>query len=183
MQEIWKDIAGYEGLYQISNLGNVKSLNYNHTGNPRLLSPKNHHTGYKLVMLCKNGHKENKTVHALVADAFIPNPEEKPCINHIDGNKGNNTVSNLEWATLSENTRHAIKSNLRADTYMRGMKGSLSPIKKPVLQCDKSGKIIKKWSCISEAARYFQCSPSTIINCCAGRIKSCKGYLWKYEDA
>lgn len=181
MKEVWKDIAGYEGLYQISNLGNVQSMDYNHTGNPQKLSIKNHHSGYKMVMLCKNGVNKNKNIHTLVATAFIDNPEQKPCVNHIDGNKGNNHVSNLEWVTRKENTNHAIKTNLRKDSNMRGRKGDLSPIKKPVCQCDKSGNVVKIWSCISEAARYFNCNPCTIVNCCAGRIKSCKGYVWKYE--
>ena len=111
--EIWVDILGYEGLYQISNTGKVKSLNYK--------SKKNYHRelvldinryGYAQVHLSKNGHKKVYTVHRLVAKTFIPNPDNFPVINHIDGNKLNNIVSNLEWCTSSYNTKHAIKNNL-----------------------------------------------------------------------
>jgi len=181
MQEIWKDISGYEGIYQISNLGNVKSISYQGFIREHLMKPKSHHTGYKTVMLCKEGVQKNKSVHTLVAYAFIPNPQNKPYVNHIDGDKANNCVSNLEWVTAKENTGHAIKNNLRLDSNMRGRKGNNSPLKKSVLQCDSSGNIIRKWECISAAARHFDCNPCTIVNCCAGRIKSCKGYIWKYE--
>lgn len=181
MKEVWKDIAGYEGLYQISNLGNVKSLNYNHTGNPKLLSIKNGAGGYKFVTLCNNGVHKNRTIHILVAKAFIENKNSKPCVNHINGDKSNNTVKNLEWVAYSENTRHAIRTNLRADSYMRGVKGKNNPNSLQVYQFDKNGNFIRKWYSISDAARHFDCNPCTIVNCCAGRIKSCKGYIWKYE--
>ena len=181
MKEIWKDIAEYKGLYQISNLGNVKSLNYNHTKKPKLLTLKHHHSGYVMVVLCNDYGNKNCNIHTLVARAFIPNPENKPYVNHIDGNKANNCVSNLEWVTAKENTSHAIKNNLRLDSNMRGRMGNNSPLKKSVLQCDLVGNVVNKWECISAAARHFNCSPSAIINCCAGRIKSCKGYVWKYE--
>ena len=182
MQKIWKDINGYEGLYQVSNFGDVKSLNYNHTKTEKILCPKNHHSGYKTVMLCNNGKNSNKSIHVLVASAFIPNPDQKPFVNHIDGNKGNNFVSNLEWVTAKENTNHAIKNNLRLDSNMRGRKGDLSPIKKPVIQYDLSGNPVKTWTCISDAARSFGCNPCQIINCCAGRDKTCHGYIWRYAD-
>lgn len=171
------------GLYQISNLGNVKSLNYNHTGRPKLLSPKNHHTGYKFVMLCKDGRKTNKTVHVLVASAFLPNTAGKPCVNHIDGDKSNNTAGNLEWVTYKENTQHAIKTNLRRPAIMEGRTGTKNPLSVPVIQFSKDGRQIRKWGCISDAARSIKCTPAQIINCCAGRHKTCHGYIWKYEDA
>lgn len=183
MVEIWKDIVGYEGLYQVSNMGHVKSLNYNHTGKQKELAFKRHNSGYLTVTLCKDGVHKNKSLQTLVANAFIENPDCKPCVNHIDGNKENNTVTNLEWVTYSQNTRHAIKTGLRADSNMTGRIGVLNPCSRKVEQYAKDGKHIKTWDCISDVARSYNCSPSTVINCCAGRIKSCKGYIWKYAEA
>lgn len=118
MIEIWKDIKGYEGLYQVSNLGNVKSLERYVTapqnGGKRLLKEKSlkqsiSKTGYYVVALSKNHVAMTKKVHRLIAEAFIPNLLDKPHINHIDGNKLNNDIINLEWATHKENTQHAFR--------------------------------------------------------------------------
>ena len=115
--EVWKDIEGYEGLYQVSTCGNVKSLpkvRRNGTGTyiqkERLLKPSNTSTGYKKVELYKDGKRKSFKVHRLVAIAFIPNPDNKPEVNHIDGNKINNNIDNLEWVTSSENTIHAYET-------------------------------------------------------------------------
>lgn len=119
MTEIWKDIPNYEGKYQISNFGNVISLNFANKHFPRLLKLKNHKDGYKLVGL-SNGQANNKTffaVHRLVAQAFIPNPENKEQVNHIDGDKSNNKVTNLEWVTPKENVIHAFVTGLMPYPY------------------------------------------------------------------
>ena len=117
--EVWKDIEGYEGLYQVSTCGNIKSLpkvRRNGTGTyiqkERLLKPSNTSTGYKKVELCKDGKRKGFKVHRLVAIAFIPNPDNKPEVNHIDGNKINNNIDNLEWVTSSENSIHAYETGL-----------------------------------------------------------------------
>lgn len=182
MKEIWKDISGYEGLYQISNLGNVKSLNFGRLGRSQNLKIGKHHTGYQIVVLAKDKQRKTKLVHVLVASAFIPNPEHKPCVNHIDGDKTHNEVLNLEWVTRSENTRHAIKTGLRADSNMWGRTGKLNPLSRPVNQLSKDGVFVKSWPCISDAARSLSCNPCTIVNCLQGRIKSCKGYIWEYAE-
>lgn len=121
-QEIWKDVVGYEGLYQVSNLGRVKSLarkinrgQYIEYREDILMTLFLNRHGYFTVMLSKNGKKKQHRIHQMVARAFIPNPENKEMINHIDCNTQNNRVENLEWATNSENQLHAIAHGLKTD--------------------------------------------------------------------
>lgn len=121
MEEIWKDIVGYEGLYQVSNLGRVKN-------NIKLLSTKVVSSGYPSVMLCKSGKSKRQRIHRLVLDAFVPNIENKPNGNHIDGDKSNNLLHNLEWVTVSENSKHAIKLGLLVMPNIRGVKNGRSKV-------------------------------------------------------
>lgn len=181
MQEIWKDVDGFNGKYRISNFGNVLSVNFLNTGKDKLLTPKKHHSGYLMVRLGYGDKRrqKNKTIHSLVANAFIPNPDNKRCVNHIDGNKTNNMVDNLEWVTHKENTQHAIRIGLMNPYTHKNRAGKEIYNSKPILQYDINGAFIKKWDCISDAARFYKCSPSTIINCAHGRCMSCKGYLWR----
>ena len=106
-KEIWKDVKNYEGLYEVSNLGRVKSLNYNRTRKEKILKS-GYVCGYCKVVLWKYGKKKMYTVHRLVAEHFIPNPDNKPCIDHIDGNRSNNRVENLRWCTYKENSNNPI---------------------------------------------------------------------------
>ena len=106
MKELWRDIVGYEELYQVSNFGRVKSLNYNKTKKAKIL--KGRSGVYLHVGLYKHGYAEDFNVHRLVAEVFIPNPDNLPQVNHKDGNKHNNHVNNLEWVTVSENAFHSI---------------------------------------------------------------------------
>src|SRR5699024_3977580 len=106
MKEIWKDIEGYEGIYQVSNLGRVKRVT---TG--RILKSGKNRGGYLYINLCKQGVVSNKIIHRLVEQAFIPNPENKSDINHIDEDKTNNTVTNLEWTTRKENLNHGTHND------------------------------------------------------------------------
>ena len=117
--EIWKDVVGYEGLYKVSNSGNVKNLErkipYRYglrTIPERILKGNENERGYLYVVLYKNTKPQKHKIHRLVAQAFIENPENKKCINHIDGNKQNNSVDNLEWVTHSENMKHAADNKL-----------------------------------------------------------------------
>lgn len=115
--EIWRDIEGYEGLYQVSNEGRIKDLNYRGKGKEVILKGTNQtngQTNYKrtVVRLCKDGTGKDYKLHFLVAKTFIPNPNNYKCINHIDGNPLNNNVNNLEWTTQKKNVAHAIDHNL-----------------------------------------------------------------------
>jgi hypothetical protein len=131
VKEIWKDIPGYEGYYQVSNIGRVKGLERKvphptcggeMTVHEKILSPQTTINRVKQVSLSKNGNIKRKSVHRLVAIAFIPNPKNKPCINHKDGDRTNNNVNNLEWCTHSENTIHAYKNGLFPDDMNSGSK-------------------------------------------------------------
>lgn len=181
--EIWKDIKGYEGIYQISNFGNVKSLSFG-PKNIKQLSSKSKtlkqslsSSGYLHVQLYKHGKPKTMLIHVLVASTFIENPLNKREVNHIDGNKQNNNANNLEWVTRAENLSHAIKLGLRKPP-MLGKKGENNIHRKEVLQYSKDGKLIKKWDSISDASRYYGLRSSSICSCIHGRRKTCKNYVW-----
>lgn len=178
MKEIYKDVKGFEGKYMISNLGNVKSMNYLNKKTPKVLTPIRHHLGYMLVHL---GSNKIKMIHTLVAEAFIPNPEGKKFVNHIDGNKQNNRVTNLEWVTSKENMNHAIRTGLRNPHENNHPKGADTPNSVRIIQCAKDGKVIKTWDCISDAARFVGCKPASIVNNAKGRTKTLHGFIWKYD--
>ncbi len=178
MNEIWRDISGYEEIYQVSNLGNVMSLKYNGGNKKQLLKQGKTKTGYYFVCLCKNGNVKLYRVHRLVAETFIPKILNKEWINHKDGNKLNNNVNNLEWCTPSENNIHALKTKLRV-----GLRGKDNKNSKKIYQIDiKSNKIINIFYGIGEVERYFKKDCSSISKCC----RNCKnyntayGYKWSY---
>lgn len=177
--EVWKDIAGYEGLYQVSNLGRVKR-----DGRIKTLSVDR--GGYLYVWLSKHSKMKCLKVHRLVADAFIENPNGKRTVNHIDGNKKNNQVDNLEWATHSENIIHANKTGLRVVTEaqrkaasINGKKTCDKNRKKKSVYCSKDG-IKQEFESAHAGARSVGGSPSPIVQCCKGKKKTYKGYEWGY---
>lgn len=193
-EEVWKEVVGYEGLYEVSTLGNVRSkdhyspliLNGKTIGALRrgkLLKPSRNSHGYMIVAL-PNGYYSQKTVsvHSLVAEAFIPNPDSKPQINHIDGDKTNNRVDNLEWVTPSENLKHAFATGLnKGGKPWLGKCGKLHPNSIPVCAYTVDGKFVKRYESQCLAAKDMGLPSSTAICACLhGRAKTCCGYIWKY---
>lgn len=178
--EIWKDIVGYEGIYQVSNLGKVKRIGAygNQTSKKwksnKLLKPASKNNGYMFVGLSKDGSVKSKHIHRLVAEAFIPNPQNKSTVNHKDGDRSNNIVENLEWATYSENNVHSI------DVLGRDSKNRSDS--KPVLQFDKVGNFIKEYPSMREAQR--QTKIIGIDKVCSGvkYRKTAGGYVWRYKE-
>lgn len=170
--EIWKDIEGYEGLYQVSNLGRVKSLNYLRTGKEKILSQSKNPNGYLKVNLYKNGKKGNWYVHRLVAEAFIPNPQNFPEVNHKSENKEMNTVDDLEWTTHSLNVKYGTGMK-RAHRFKRSFKS------KPVI-CLETG--VEYPSTLS-ASKYTGVVQSNISECCSGKHKTAGGFHWKYAKS
>ena len=183
MDEIWKPVKGYEGIYEVSNKGNVKTLRKNVVMN-QTIGVKN---GYCYVGLYKDGKNRKALVHRIVAAAFIDNPMGKKTVNHIDGNKCNNAVDNLEWATYSENHKHAFKHGLKvvSDNQRKAASKTgkrtcdANRPRKAVVMMNENGEI-KTFNSAHEAARYIGGSPSAIVACCKGKYQTCKGYRWKY---
>ena len=175
MVEIFKDIKDLEGLYQVSNFGNVLSLNYNHTGKPKLLKPGKDTNGYPIVILSKDGKRKMFSVHRLVAETFLENPHNYPVINHKDEDKTNNRVENLEWCTISYNNSYGTHNERvsKANTN-----GKLSKI---VLQFSLSGEFIREWPSAMECDRNGF-NQGSVSKCCRGEQKSAYGFLWKYKE-
>ena len=162
MTETWKSIAGYEGLYEVSDLGRVKSLWY---GKEKILKPQKDSSGYLLVGLCKNGHKKKTLVHRIVAEAFIPNPKGLATVNHKDEVKTNNTVSNLEWMSREDNVAYSQPHRAKRSVQM----------------FDKStGELLATFPSINEAERVTGINKGNISSCCLGKYKSAGGYIWGF---
>ena len=166
IEEIWRDIKDYEGLYQVSNLGEVKSLNYHRTREEKIIKPSRHCSGYLQVCLCKDCEQKVLKVHRLVAAAFIPNPENKPCIDHINAIRDDNRVENLRWVTPKENSGNPI---------------TMSKISRKVLQFTKDGVFVRKWNSMIDVERELG-RLSNIAACCRGKRKTCGGFVWKYAE-
>ena len=168
MNEIYKDIKGYEGKYQVSNLGNVKSLHYGNTTKEKLLKPVLHKDGYLFVSL---GHDNTKAIHRLVAETFIPNLNNMPIVNHKDENKQNNSVDNLEWCSYKYNSNYGTNIERIAKNES-----------KPINQYDLQGNFIKSWNSGTEIKRILGYSNGNICSCCRGKQKTAYGYKWQYAN-
>lgn len=177
-QEIWKDVVGYEGLYQVSNFGRIKSLEsiyeYMQQGVRAFRKKKElivkqvlTNSGYYVTCLHKKGKLRQRLTHRLVAQAFIPNTENKPQINHIDGNKLNKRVENLEWSTGSENIIHAHKTGLFKN-------------QKPIIQL-KDGIVIACYESIADINRKTGFTRKNVRNALNGKTSNSHGYQWEYK--
>lgn len=180
MEEVWKDIAGYEGLYQVSNLGRVKSTPRSRTKGG-IMTQHYDKRGYKVVMLCKDAKAKMCKVHRLVAGAFIPNPDNKPQINHKDECKTNNCVFNLEWCDNLYNARYGTKGKRAYATRKRTGSGFVNE-EKAVVQYDLNGRYIKEYPSETEAAKSLgNKDQSNISKCCRHLRKTAYGYIWEYK--
>jgi hypothetical protein len=182
MKEVWKDIAGYEGLYQVSNLGRVKSLDRfvphstqgKHFCRGHLMVLHQNNAGYLTVNLCKGNRYKSHDIHRLVAIAFIPVTNIGSMeVNHKDENKQNNSVNNLEWVTRTYNNCYGTK-----------IERSSSKIKKPVIQYDMNGVPLEVWESATDAEKSLSGKfTGAISHCLNGKTKTAYGYTWKYKDA
>ena len=170
--EVWKDVKGYEGLYQVSNLGNIKSLErYTSTGNyveERMLKQRIH-SGYYRVNLSRDGTQRTISIHRIVALAFISNPNNYNVINHKDENKENNSIDNLEWCT-----------NLYNLTYGTAIERRVKEKKKEIAQLDMLGNLLRYWHGAIDVQNELGYNQGNIIKCAKGKIKYSNGYKWKY---
>ena len=181
-EEIWKDIKGYDGLYQASNLGRIRSLNFKRTGKEKLLKPSLNRNGYQQVKLCKNGKAKRYFVHRLVYEAFNGEIHEGMQVNHKDENPQNNILSNID-------TLMTPKENMNWGTRNKRIAKALS---KHVIQKSLDGKVVKVWSSVMEIQRKLGYNHGSICSCCRGGrydrgiwyyVKSAYGYIWEYEEA
>lgn len=184
-EEIWKDIQGYEGLYQVSDLGRVKSLErmcpkknggaYYHKEKILRLGTRSRKgkgsLGYQQVDLSKDSVSKTMSVHRLVAMAFIPNPQNLPLINHKDENPRNNKANNLEWCNDSYNQSYGTLPERRKQTCT-----------KPIVMCDKEGNELRTFISISEAGRVMGINISNVVNCLKKNKKTAYGYTWRYKE-
>ena len=179
--EIWQKINGFENLYKISTYGRIKSLGNgkstnSNTKQERILKTNYSKTGYEKAKLFKDGKRYYFSVHRLVALTFLDNKENKKEVNHKDGIKCNNNVSNLEWVTSSENQLHAFKNGLQKSKIGKDHAQS-----KPIAQFDLDGNLIRKFECIKQVKRELGFNSFGIIKCCKKEKKYKTAYKYKWE--
>lgn len=191
LYEDWRYVPGFEGIYLISNRGRIQSLPRNFSDTigrqwkvkGRALRTKTDKNGYVKITLCKNLTLITKTVHRLVALAFIPNPLNLKEVNHIDGDKSNNCNYNLEWSSRSGNIKHAFDKGLKKPSQPY----SITPLikhssSKPIYQLDKDGGIIKEWTSAFRCAKELNIIGTNITACLKGKQTHVKGYRFKYVE-
>ena len=172
MSEVWRDIVGYEGRYQVSSMGRVKSLErkdrLGRIVKECILKPGTDR-GYLIVELCAGGKRKRLRVHRLVGEAFLPRAEGKDAINHKDEDKTNNNVWNLEWVSHKENCNFGTRNERIAKANS-----------KPVAQYIKDGELVKTWSSLTEIGKQTGFSIGNISQAANGKYKQAYGYIWKY---
>lgn len=176
MKDVWKPIPGYEGLYSINNNGQVYSIRSN-----KMLKPFANEKGYMRVCLQNNGNIKRFRVHRLVAQTFIPNPQGKPTVDHINGIRSDNRAENLRWATMEE--QNGTEARRKSVSHSMLTSPSIAKKKRPVLQLDMSGRVLTVHDGLNDAARAVNSTAGNIYSCCNGQRKSCKGYIFQYADS
>lgn len=169
--EIWKDIEGYEGIYQVSNYGRIKSLHNKFGKKELIMQTHKKRNGYNQIRLKNKGTVKDCIIHRLVAKAFVPNPNNLPCVNHINEKKQDNRAENLEWCTVAYNNVYG--------TRIERVKAKTS---KPVYQYTIDGKLVKIYKSLAEASKINNCSRGNISQCCLGSYKTSHGFVWRYES-
>lgn len=188
MEEIWKDIKDYEGLYQVSNLGRVKSLRYD-----RIMKLRTDYRGYLDVLISVKSKTKRYKVHRLVAEAFIPNPNNLPQVNHIDENKQNNNLTNLEWCTNEYNNHYGTVYKRRIKTRIKNMEEGYNKSRRTkqsnynlwtsraISQFSLNKEFIKSYESMKDASKSLHIASQNISECCRGKRKTAGGYIWKYK--
>lgn len=193
-QEIWKDVVGYDGFYKVSNKGRlmrcerIASNNHLLPNKIKVLREKNNGYYGTTIVDC-NGNYKNVLIHKLVAQAFIPNPENKPCVDHINGIKADNTVENLRWCTYKENVNFplSLKNRSAAGKIAQNKPHTIqskiaSSHKKKVLQYTLDGDFLREFESLHEISRMLGFSVPNISACCNNRRKNAFGYIWKFKS-
>ena len=183
MKEIWKPVVGYEGFYEVSNIGKVRSLarivecndGRKRKIKDRILKGSSYSGGYSGVTLHKDGCTKSVNIHRIVAEAFVPNPLEKEEVNHKDENPSNNHASNLEWVTHKENINYGTRTERARETTTK-LQG------KAVQQFSKDGKLVAEYESLSAAGNATGTHVPNILKCAKGIYKTAGGYIWKYKN-
>ena len=189
IEEKWKPVVGYEGLYEVSSLGRVRSLSRSIQGHkgyyviPSRILKGFYAYGYRYVELRKGGKLKSYRVHRLVAEAFLPNPNKYPIINHKNEIRDDNRVDNIEWCTHKYNSNYGnIKSKQKQSSHCR-----------PIIQLTKEGIFVAKYQSIADASKATKIEHTNIIQCAKGKLLKCRdgklrirryagGFIWKYEE-
>lgn len=170
--EIWKPVVGYEGYYEVSNMGRVRSSRFNN----RIMKLTEHKDGYLTVMFSVKNKRKLFKVHRLVAKAFLPNPDNLPQVNHKDENVKNNNVKNLEFCNNDYNQNYGTR-NKRI-----GEKNTNGKCSKRVYQYTLDGVFVREWKSTMEVQRQLGLHNQHIGNCCNHKYKTCGGFIWRYAD-
>lgn len=184
--EEWRPIRDYEGLYEVSNLGRVRSLDkvtIDNIGRKQyfkgcIMKLQCDRDGYLYVSLTKEGCKKKFKIHRLVAEAFIPNPDNKPTVDHINTIRTDNTVANLKWTTNKENSNNVLTRK----HISKSLLGENHPLSKKIVQLSLDGELIKIWNSMGEAEREKGFCKTSISKVCIGKQKQHKGYKWMYYE-